>query len=276
LNAFKTDVKRALTSWGFIAGIAGMAVAAFFGVFERMLPIFQGKMAEGLAQGFTMELTMNALASNVVLLVLPILCALPYTPAFVDDFKSRFLHGCLPRSGRQPYVGGKVLTTALSGGLTLLLGALLILAVFAILFLPLEIPPEQPELSDYERQMQMHTGGGEEAAGLAAQINLGALLEKCLAFFLSGCLWSLAGGLLAAVTMSKYMAYASPFILYYVLVMLGTRYFKGVYVLNPQEWVNPLGDWVWGGWGACLLAGEIAVILAFAYAAVIRGKIKEL
>lgn len=275
MYTLKTDFKRAFTGWGFVAGICGLCIAAFFGVFEQILPVFQGQMAEGLPQGFTIELVFAALRSDVVLLVMPILCALPFTPAFLDDFKSRYLRSYLPRSGKQPYVRAKVVTTALSGGLALVLGILLTLLVFSLLFLPMEVPPEQPQMSEYEQQMLEWYGGGEEEAASGMQMHVIPLVEKLTGFFLCGCMWSLVGGLLATITMSKYMAYASPFILYYVLVILSQRYFKDVYVINPQEWLNPGEMWVGGAWGAALLVGEVMVILGFVYAAVMRRKIEE-
>ncbi len=274
MDAYRTDMKRALTSWGFITGIAGFAIAAFFGAFEQMLPVFQGQMAE-MQQGFTMELFFGALNSDVVKMVLPLLCALPFTPAFLDDYKSRYLRSYLPRSGKREYITSKVMATLLSGGLTLLLGLFLTLTVFSVMFLPLETPPPEAELSEYEQQMQMIMGT-EQPADNTAQLNFVQLMQKSLAFFLCGGLWSLVGALLAAVTMSKYMAYASPFIMYYVLVILSQRYFTDLYVINPQEWLNPAGDWVGGAWGASLLVGEILVILAFLYAYVIRKKIREM
>lgn len=276
MYTLKTDLKRALTSWGFIAGVCGLSVAAFFGVFDQMLPVFQGTMTEGLQQGFTMQLFFSALQSDVVLLVLPILCALPFTPAFLDDYKSRYLRGYLPRSGKTPYVQAKVVATALSGGLALFLGVLLTLLVFSVLFLPMEVPPEKPELSEYEQQMQEWQGTATEEDDTGAQQSFINIIEKSTVFFLSGCLWSLVGGLLASITTSKYMAYASPFILYYVLVILSQRYFKDLYVINPQEWLNPSEVWLGGVWGAALMVGLFMVVLGFAYAAVIRKKIEEL
>lgn len=47
-------------------------------------------------------------------------------------------------------------------------------------------------------------------------------------------------GLMAAVlTNSKSMGYASPFILFYSLVILGERYFKKIILVNPKNWISP-------------------------------------
>ncbi|KKI50017.1 hypothetical protein [Christensenella hongkongensis] len=88
MNTFKTDLKRSLMSWGFIVGLTGLTAAAFFGVFDQMLPIFQGQMEGGLPAGYSIQLALSSLQTDVVLLALPILSALPFTAAFVDDHKS--------------------------------------------------------------------------------------------------------------------------------------------------------------------------------------------
>lgn len=272
MNALKTDLNRALASWGFIVGIIGMAVAAFFGAFDQMLPVFQGDFAEtGLNEGYTVQLVFSALSSDVVLLVLPILCAIPFTSAFLDDYKSRFIREYLPRAGKKRYTRAKVVTTALSGGLTLFLGVMLVLVVFAVMFLPMEVPAEAPELTGYEAQM----AGMAAQEDVTAQLNFAELMTRAFVFFLCGCLWSLVGGLLATVTASKYMAYASPFIIYFVLVILAQRYLKDMYVVNPQEWLNPVGDWVGGTWGVALFVGELIIITGCMYAFVIGRRLKD-
>jgi len=60
--------------------------------------------------------------------------------------------------------------------------------------------------------------------------------------------------------MNAYMAYSAPFILYYVLIILQERYARGVFMLNPQNYLTLDGTWPFGGWSAgitmvVLLAG---------------------
>lgn len=270
MDTFKTELKRSLTSWGFIVGMIGLTAAAFFGVFDQMLPVFKGQIEGGLPAGYSIQLAISSLQTDVVLLVLPILSALPFTAAFVDDHKSRYLREYLPRAGKQPYILSKAASTALSGGLALFLGVLLIYFVFALLFTPLEIIPQETE------EMAAMAGMQGEAIDVTAQLTFTDLMGRAFLFFLSGCLWSLVGGLFAALTMSKYMAYASPFIFYYVLVILSQRYFTDAYVLNPQEWLAPSEElWNAGIWGAALWTGELIVILAIFYGLLMQRRIRD-
>lgn len=272
MGALRVDLKRALNAWGFIIGIAGLALAAFFGVFDQMLPVFQGQMADGLQAGFSIQLSISSLQTDVVLLVLPILAALPFTTAFVDDHKSRYLREYLPRAGKQQYLVSRVAATVLSGGLALFLGVMLVCAVFALLFTPMEVVQEviEPEMG-----MAVMDTGGAEQLDVSAQLTFTDLMGRALLFFLAGALWSLVGGLFATITMSKYMAYAAPFIFYYVLVILSQRYFIDLYVLNPQEWMNPSEAWGGGIWGAALLMGEMVVLLAVAYGYAIKIRMRD-
>lgn len=271
-SVFLADVNRAFGSWGFLIGVIGMPIAAFFGVFDQILPVCQGAYAEtGLEQGFVIRLVFTALSSKIVLLVLPILCVIPFATAFLDDYKTRFLRKYLPRAGKKKYVTAKVIVSAISGGLTLFLGIILVLFLFTILFRPLEVPPEEPEGSAYEMQVTET----EQTVDVTAQQNLVTLLSYAFVFFLCGCLWSLVGGLLAAVTMSKYMAYASPFILYFMLVIISERYFKNIYVLNPQEWTNPVAQWPGGIWGVVLLILELMIAVGFLYRTIMERKLQD-
>lgn len=264
---FKADFKRALLSWGFIVAVVGMAVSAFFGVFDQLLPIFQGQMTAGLPAGYSVQLAIASLQSNVVLLVLPILAALPFTMAFVDDYKSRYLRAYLPRAGKKQYTISRIAATALAGGLTLFLGVLLVCFIFMLILMPMEIVPQA--ITSNTAMAEVNT------IDVTAQLTFVDLMGRAFLFFLSGSLWSLVGALFATLTMSKYMAYASPFIFYFVLVILSQRYFANIYVLNPQEWMNPSELWDAGIWGAALLLIELIVLLSICYGFLIQRRMRD-
>ena len=245
-------MKRALTSWGFWGGAAGMAVAVVIGAFGSFMGI--GKAGVTMPVGFHETTLLGALSSDTVLLVVPVLGALPFTASFVDDCKSGYIKSYLQRSGKGAYVASKAAATALSGGLALFVGIAVSYVLFLLVFAPAESLPAQ-------------VSGG--AAAVLPPSVFGDILGRAMLFLLCGAFWSLAGQLLATCTMSKYVAYASPFIFYYVLVILSERYLKDVYVLNPKLWLDPAKTWPGGGWSAALFLVELiaAAGLGFAYAA---------
>jgi len=235
MNVIKTEIKRAVVSREFMMAAAGMVIAIILGSFNTL----KSFKVENVSLGFHMHLLLTALSSDVMLLVVPILSALPYTAAFVDDCSSGYITQCLPRSGRGPYIQGKLMACGLSGGMALFCGIMVAYVLSALVFMPMEpLPPldtPQPSL-------------GMELFG------------KAFIFFLSGTLWSLVGLALSTLTMSKYVSYASPFIIYYGLVITSTRYIKGLYCINPQEWLNPQNFWPGDHWGIILFLIELIVI----------------
>ena len=49
----------------------------------------------------------------------------------------------------------------------------------------------------------------------------------------------MVGMALSTVMESKYIAYISPFIVYYLLVILYERYFPDAWLLYPRNWLDP-------------------------------------
>lgn len=261
MNLFRTDIKRALTSRGFIAGIIGTAVVLFLGSFESVVSFLKNGIAEGLPAGYHEQIILAALSSDVMMFCVPILATLPYTAVFVEEYKSGYLKEYLPRSGVRSYIAGKVVASGLSGGLVLFCGIICAYIACALIFTPLEVIP----------QMSDNAIGGE----ITAPSMFADIIGQAFLFFLAGMFWSLLGALFAAVTMSRYIAYASPFILYYVLIILCTRYFTGIYILNPREWTGMTMLWPGGAWGTVLFMGEIILIAGMLYAVVIKRRVSD-
>ena len=92
----------------------------------------------------------------------------------------------------------------------------------------------------------------------------------------SGALWSAVGLLLGTVTGSKYMAYASPFVLYYVLIILHERYLPDVFILYPKEWIAPSAHWQFGVTGVLLLVGELTVLAALGFFVAAGRRLRQL
>ena len=245
-KAICAGLRQAIFSRGFIISAAGTALILLLSSVQGILAGFR---AEGLLVcGYHSDLIMGALSSDAMALALPILAALPYTASFIDDVKSGFIKEYLPRTTVPRYIAGKAVGCAVSGGLTLALGIFIAYGFAALMFLPMEAYPK---------------------AGDTVPNYFGNLMETALMFFASGAFWSLTGMTFAALTDSKYMAYASPFVLFYLLIILYERYFDKLFVLYPREWLSPSPRWVFGKVGVAVLLTEFSVLmaLAFAYAA---------
>lgn len=245
-KAIPGAIRQAVSGKGMYIGILSATVVLLLSTVQDVLLAFRSE--ELLQNGFHHTCVMNALTSDAMTLALPIIAALPFTSSFIDDIKSGFVKEYLPRTTKSGYLLGKIFGSLVSGGLSVSLGVLLGYLVAALVFSPMEAASEP---------------------GAAARPYFEELMGKALLFFCSGAFWSLVGLTLATLTNSKYMAYASPFVLYYVLIILYERYFDTLYVLYPKEWTNPSAFWMWGNAGVVLLLLELSIIsgLLFFHAA---------
>jgi len=238
-----SDIKRAIFSKGFLLGIVGMVLMIAIASLSSISSLFNSNQA--LPNGYHASLVLKALSSQDVTLILPILCTLPFTAAFVDDVKSGFIKQYLYRSGIKQYIKGKLIACGLSGGLVLFFGILVAYSLSTLIFTPMELALKE---------------------GAAVQPYFAQVLMIAATLFLSGVFWSLVGFTFAALTMSSYMAYASPFILYYVLIILHERYFENLYTLYPKEWLFPSDAWVLGSLGVILLLAELTAAISLTFA----------
>lgn len=225
----------------------------FLSQIEGIIGAFRAE--ELLENGFSANLILSALESDWMTLALPILCAIPCTASFVEEIKSGFIKEYLPRTTVKRYLGEKISACVLSGGIVPFLGILASYGLICLVFLPMEAPLEE---------------------GMEASPYLAEILSRSVLFFLSGGFWALVGMTFAALTGSKYMAYASPFIFYYVLIILNERYFNDLYILYPKEWLNPSDFWVLGSWGAAIWVAELSVLMALAFGQAARRKIRRI
>lgn len=206
MNSFETDLKRAIFSINFFAGI--------------LLQLF--------------ILCKSGMESDLFRISIPVVVTLPYSTAWITDYKSGFIKEYLPRCGITSYIVGKFLACGLSGG-----------AVCSISF-----------------WLYQHTSYGKEAQG------------SIFLLFLSGMLWACVSVSLAAISGSRYIAYGGAFVIFYVLVIVYERYFQGLYCLYPVEWYQPRHVWVFGDTGIVLMCGGIVLILFFLFYETVRRRVE--
>lgn len=196
----------------------GTVIAGFLGAYDFVSAALLGKNTVMVTGEISAQAAFSAAYSQIMLLLIPILCTLPYAHSFTEDVNSRYIRAYLPRTGRNPYLLSRTIVTALSGGVAVVAGLLILLFLYTLIF-PLSNKPLaiDPMLA-------------------ATHINF---LGRMPLILLNASLWAIVGGIAAASMMNRYMAYACPFILYYVLLSFQGRYFVGYYAANPREWIFP-------------------------------------
>jgi len=203
MNSFETDLERAIGSVNFFVGL----------LIEYVI------------------LYRSGIDSKLFEISVPVLAAVPYSTAWINDYQSGYIKEYLPRCGKNAYIWGKFLSCGISGG------SLISIACF----------------------LYMHIKGEE-----------GITLHLPLVFF-SGMLWAVVAATLAAASNSRYVAYGGGFVLFYALVILYERYFNALYCLYPVEWFVPKHTWVLGDTGIVLMCGGIILIVGLIYYEILRG-----
>ena len=248
MNTIKTDIKRAILSIPFLASCVTVVLAIMMGAGGKVL--FPKNIEQGLYPFYHIQLVLNALSSNIMLMVVPIICTIPYTSSFLDEYKSGYIKMYLLKTYKPDYVKAKILATGLSGGLVFVIGILTATFLASLVYRPMEIAA--PEMVSPLLQ----------------------IVTKALLYFVCGFLWSSVGMLLANISLSKYMAYASPFVIYYMMVILSERYFRNVYVINPKEWLIMQNYWPANELGIMLLLVLIIIPVVIVSSVAIHRKIE--
>lgn len=226
-----------------LLGIASISTLFFLGSMDTLLRLFPNTFLQ--PNDYHTNFVLNALRSDTMAPSIPILAVLPFSASYIDDVKSRFARFFLIRTNYGTYLVSRILVCFLSGGLVIAAGTLLAWGASALLFLPMEKAAEAPS----------------EATAL--------LLKTCGLLFLNGGLWAVVGMTMSTIMESKYIAYASPFIVYYLLVILYERYFPDAWLLYPKNWLNP-EIWPYGAGSAALFLLELTFLCGLVF--YIRGK----
>lgn len=226
------------------------AVLILLNLIEPMTLIPQG--ADTIATNYHIELMSDALCSDTVCSFLPILAALPFAGSFVDDLKSKFARFFLIRSSYRTYIISRIIVGFLVGGLSILSGALIAWGVTAAVLIPIE----------------------QEIEGMEP-VAIDGLIEVCFLLFVTGGFWSVVGMAMSTLMESKYISYATPFVFYYLLVILYERYFSDLFIIYPKTWTDPTA-WPFGCWGASIFLFEITLVFSFLFAFRARRRLQQL
>ena len=245
------DIRRAVFGRSFLIAFGGMVLCLLIGAFSDALSVF--RMEDGyVLYGYHRELLLNALSSDIILFAVPILAAIPYTTAFTDDVKSGYLKPYLTRTSVTRYILGKGIGAAVSGGLALVLGILVTLGIFMLVFSPMEVYGEY-----------------------AVESKIPDIVLRCFLFFLSGAMWASVGLLASSLTQNVYLAYAAPFIFYYVLIILQERYFRSTFMLNPKNYLTMQGAWPLEGKSAALTLLMLTLILQLVFYMTVQTELRD-
>ena len=245
------DIKRAVFGRSFLIAFLGMILCLMIGAFSDALSVFRMEEVR-VMYGYHRELLLKTLSSDIILFAVPILAAIPYTTAFTDDVKSGYLKPYLTRTSVSRYILGKGIGSAVSGGLALIFGIVTALGIFFLVFSPFEVYGEY-----------------------AVKSLLPDIVLRLFLFFFAGALWASVGLLASSLTQNVYLAYAAPFIFYYVLIILQERYFRTTFMLNPKNYLTMQGAWPLEGKSAALTLLMLVLILQLVFYMTAKTELRD-
>lgn len=229
--------------------VLSVIMLVYLGSTEVLLRTVQQRTL--LPVGYHTTFMNNALESITSISFVPVISALPFSGEYVDEVKSKFARFYLIRINYEHYLWSRVLVCFLCGGGVILLGSLLSWGISALLFMPMEMAAEKESVS------------------------VASIWPILILFFMTGGLWSVVGMTMSTFMESKYIAYASPFVIYYMLVILYERYFPDAYLLYPPNWTNP-DVWPYGAWGATIFLLELTLVFSILFVIRAGRRLREL
>lgn len=216
-HVMAVEIKTGIWNLRFLCGVLVIFTAALItGRPHIRYLIESGGSAEG--PGWFVAYLYCSNAFNTLLFI-PIAVTFAAGGNAESELRSRYALFCCIRSGRKAYLIGKAAELIVTGGLMVCLAFGMVLAVACM----------------WVENLPMI---GENAMKPAIFLSDTGL--RLLCSFLNGALWALVGGFAAVVTRNRYLAYAVPFILYYVLTMFQERYYQAMFFLSPRYWAAPI------------------------------------
>lgn len=211
MNSILPQLRRGLGLRFFVAAVAAMGLCFVSFLQPLLLALRQGGR---FYQGYHNELITQAFSSDGLASFLPVLAAIPLSAGYLEDVKSKFARFYLIRGSYHSYLFSHCVACWLCGGGAVALGCGTAWGLTTLLLTPME---------------QVMENYGSITPKIAAQLTL---------LMLNGGLWAMVGMALSTVMESSYIAYVSPFIVYYLLVILCQRYFPDAWPLYPRNWLD--------------------------------------
>ncbi|PWJ47890.1 hypothetical protein [Faecalicatena contorta] len=212
---FQIEFKRRFYSAGFYVSILLLVAAGAIGSYSTVEYIRDMGLPKGEIRFIVT--VYQALYSEAFTFILPIACTLVASASYLEDLQSGILRYVMLRTTKKRYRWSKVINCALFGMFVIVIAFLLMLVIFFTVFFPNHGEIQYLKTLDIPYISQF--------------------LQRVVVLGLNGSFYALLGGAIAIITNNKYMAYAAPFIFYYVISTLLGAYFTGAYIINPKEWL---------------------------------------
>lgn len=216
LKMLKTDLSRAYLSVGFLLSTLSSMAVLLYGYYGMYSPI-------NFAETHPVACFINSFVWGNIIYLLFLPPPLAYSASFSEDWQNGFFRPLIMRSSPIEYAFSKCVATSLAGGSSVALGA----AIFIAFLLIRGAGGDMNYREDLINASAFHDL-------LAAGKPLLFFLCYLYIIFLQAMFWAVLGLLASAYFPSKYVAYATPFVLGYLFHQIATS------DLGVPMWLNPV------------------------------------
>ncbi len=210
MRYLKVELKRALLAPAF-----WLAVIGFLAILVYCNADILKTLADELKKAEDLDMTeviLSAVRSHTALFAIPILATVPFSCSILDDLSSHFIKSLFTRVSKLRYAVTKTAAVALAAGLTAMLGVVLYaVSIYGIIAFIDEAPT-------------------------VTCANILSTILQSLIYFAYFAMWGVFGAICGMLTDSKCVTYCAPFILYYVLVIIKSRYLHTFDAIDPRLW----------------------------------------
>lgn len=245
---WKVDLFRVFNSVGFWIAVSGIILMGIISGSDYLF-VVHSEAGGGVWPEF-LEGLFYTVTSDLFLMMIPIFATLSFSPVFIEEYSNRSIRYLLCRTTRGKYYISKTLSVAVSGAAPVLIGVMVLYSVFLVV-----LSQDNNSGRDYSFQYYV-------------------FFAELIILILNGAIWAILGAVFSVLTKNKYIAFAAPFIVYYILSVFQARYYPEYLILNPTEIMrSPLYM------GRCepglIVSGILLIIVALLYILQLRNKVKN-
>lgn len=209
INVLKTDLYRAIFSYGFLIGASGSLLMLLCGGIDMI----SSRSAVGAFE--------YSFAHNNAMLILIAADSFVYSASFSNEWNNGYFRPCILRTSPTIYALSKGVSTAIASGLSVMTGAALFMAGLCV---------KQPQIMPYYYESNLYFYGFLENVNHPFFFFWAYLIM----FFLQGMFFSVLGLLITGYFTNKYVAYAAPVTLCYAINRFTTE------IMNWPAWTDPM------------------------------------
>lgn len=180
-----------------------------------------------LMQGFWVYLLYMLLQNQRTILFFAMISGAVYASSLTEDVECGFFYSCFCRERRIDYIKGKIVANFCAINLPFLVSCLLCGVKQYLLLHPEETLISMIEIGD----------------------SLSMIISTIIKYLMFNFFWGSFAMLISFTMKSIYLAYLSPFIGFYFLVIINQQFFKELKILNPYFWIQNDKDWYAGKYG---------------------------